>query len=84
MKIHEMLPGLDSDALSTVHTNAIRLSTNGTPKQKEQALAALDLIAAEMSRREAELPPKKPAKAKRVVKETTAAAPKKKKAAAAS
>lgn len=78
MKIHEMLPGLDSDALATVHTNAVRLSTNGTPKQKEQALAALDLIAAEMARREAELPPKKPAKAKRADKDTTAAAPKKK------
>jgi hypothetical protein len=72
MNIIEMLPGLDAEALATVRVNAVRLSTNGTPKQKEQALAALGLIAEEESRREAEQPPKKPVKAKRPAKASPA------------
>lgn len=65
MKIAEMLPGLDTEALATVRVNAVRLTTTGTPKQQEQATAALDLIDQEVARREAEAPPPKP-KAKRV------------------
>ncbi|BBE71353.1 hypothetical protein [Oharaeibacter diazotrophicus] len=64
MKIAEMLPGLDAEALATVRVNAVRLITRGTPKQKEQANAALDLIDREVARREAEAPPAAP-KAKR-------------------
>jgi hypothetical protein len=63
MKIIEMLPELDEKSLATVLANAVRLSQQGNPKQKEQALGALPLIEAEQTRR-AELAPT-PVRAKR-------------------
>jgi len=65
MKIEEMLPRLDADAIATVRVNALRLISTGTSKQKDQANAALALIDTEMARRETEQPTTKPAKAKR-------------------
>ncbi|WP_181708160.1 hypothetical protein [Chthonobacter rhizosphaerae] len=59
MKILEMLPDLDSDALATMRINAIRLVEHGTVKQKQQATEALPLIEAEQGRR-AEAGPAKP------------------------
>jgi hypothetical protein len=66
MKIIEMLPTLDAKALETVLANAIRLSTTGTPKQRDQARDALPLIEAERTRRADLVPaPTTPAKASR-------------------
>lgn len=73
MNIHEMLPGLDAEGLATMRVNAVRLTARGTPKQKEQAEAALTLIAAEEERRAAEAPVKPAAKAKRPRKTAVAA-----------
>lgn len=65
MKILEMLPQLDADALATVHANATRLVDQGSPKQKAEATDVLPLIEAEQARRVAEGQPAKPkAKAK--------------------
>jgi hypothetical protein len=58
MKILEMLPQLDADALATVHANATRLADQGSPKQKAQAGDVLPLIEAEQARRVAEGQPK--------------------------
>lgn len=68
MTITDMLPGLDTAALSTVRENAVRLIGGNNPKRKAQAEAALELIDAEIARRQAELPPAKPAKARRTKK----------------
>ena len=67
MNIRTMLPGLDVDALKTVRINANRLSTFGTPKQKEEARHALVLIDEEEARRRAELPPAPPKTRKKAV-----------------
>lgn len=56
MNIRDMIPTLDADALKTVRTNAMRLSTSGTPKQKDQARDALVLIDEEEARRREALP----------------------------
>lgn len=64
MKILDMLPHLDADALATVHINATRLVSGGSKKQQEQALTALPLIEAEQARRAELGPVKKVAKPK--------------------
>jgi hypothetical protein len=51
MKILEMLPSLDTDALATVHANATRLNEKGTVKQRQQASEVLPAIEAERARR---------------------------------
>lgn len=58
MKIIDMLPELDADALKTVHINAMRLVSTGSKTQKEQAQTALPLIEAEQARRAEMAPPK--------------------------
>lgn len=60
MNIREMIPGLDADALKTVRINATRLHASGTQKQKDEARDALVLIAEEVARRTAALPPRPP------------------------
>ena len=64
MKILEMLPQLDADALATVHANALRLADQGSPKQKAEASDVLPMIEAEQARRVAEGQPKPKAKPK--------------------
>lgn len=51
MKILDMLPSLDTDALATVHANATRLNEMGTVKQRQQASEVLPAIEAERARR---------------------------------
>ena len=58
MKIAEMLPRLDAAALATVHANALRLTSAGTDKRHDEAVAALPLIEAEQARRASEGEPK--------------------------
>jgi len=64
MKILEMLPQLDADALATVHANALRLADQGSPKQKADASGVLPMIEAEQARRVAEGQPKAKARPK--------------------
>jgi hypothetical protein len=72
MKIVDMLPQLDAEALATVRANAIRLSQRGTAKQQSQANEALPHIEAEQARRAEAAPPKTKTKSKAVAKPAVA------------
>jgi hypothetical protein len=75
MKLTDMLPQLDADALATVRINALRLVEHGNPKQKREASEALPLIEAEQTRR-ADAAPPKVAKSRAKAKKPTAKAAK--------
>jgi hypothetical protein len=72
--LHDRVPAMSDDALSTLHANALRLVQSGNERQRTSANALMPVIETELALREANKPVKKP----------RAAAKKKKKVALAS
>jgi hypothetical protein len=58
MTVAEMIPGMDDDALATLRINARRLESGAEGPRRQQALALLPLIEAELTQREANRPVK--------------------------
>ena len=62
MSMADLIPTLHDADLASLQSNAERLETTGTDKQKRDAAELLPLIAAELADRKAKAPPKPPRK----------------------
>ena len=62
MTMADMIPTMADADLASLNSNATRLETTGTDKQKRDAAELLPLIAAEMADRQAKKPAKAPRK----------------------
>jgi hypothetical protein len=51
VEINERVPGLSDKQLESLHANALRLASRGTPKQQQQAEELLPLLQTEMEQR---------------------------------
>jgi hypothetical protein len=58
--LHDRVPAMSDDALSTLHANALRLVQSGNERQRTSANALMPVIETELALREANKPVKKP------------------------
>ncbi len=74
--LHDRVPGMTDDALSTLHANAVRLVQSGTERQRASAGALMPAIESELAERRAKALANPPVRKRRAaVKKVKAAAP---------
>ena len=74
VNLRDRVPGMADAALATLHANALRLSTEGSAKQRAAAADLLPVVVAELEKRRAEKRASAPVKAARTVKRKVKAA----------
>ena len=72
--LHDRVPGMSDEALTTLHTNAVRLAQSGNDRQRASAATLLPVIEAELETRRATKLANAPVRKKRVSAKAAAAA----------
>ena len=72
--LHDRVPGMTDDALTTLHENATRLALSGNERQKASAGALMPVIESELALRQATALANKPVRKPRATKKSLAAA----------
>ena len=72
--LHDRVPSMDDNALTSLHANAVRLAQSGNDRQRATASTLLPLIEAELETRRATKLANTPVRKKRVSAKAAAAA----------